>query len=60
MIDAGPALRAITNQLKPGISQMNEKPLLGIAFLRMIFGFARAGGQFTLLTGQHPTKLTKK
>ena len=56
MIDAGPALRAITNQLEPGISQMNEKPLSGIAFLRMIFGFARAGGQFTFLTGQPLTK----
>jgi hypothetical protein len=38
---------------------MNEKPLFGIAFLRMIFGFARAGGQFTRSIGQHPTKQTK-
>ena len=43
-------------QLEPGLSQMNEKSLLGIAFLRMIFGFARTGGQFTPSTGQLPTK----
>jgi hypothetical protein len=51
MIDAGAALRVIAKQLEPGLSQMDEKSLLGIAFLRMIFGFARTGGQFTLLTG---------
>jgi hypothetical protein len=33
-------------QREPGLSQMDEKSLLGIAFLRMIFGFARTGGQF--------------
>jgi hypothetical protein len=33
MIDAGPVLRAILNQLEPGCSQMNESPLLRIAFL---------------------------
>jgi hypothetical protein len=56
MIDAGPALRVIAKQLEPGLSHMNEKSLLGIAFLRMIFGFARAGGQFTPSTGQILTK----
>jgi len=43
-------------QLEPGLNQMNEKSLLGIAFLRVIFGFSRTGEQFTCSTGQHPTK----
>jgi hypothetical protein len=43
-------------QLEPQLSQMNKKSLLGMALLRMIFGFARTGGQFTPSTGQHLTK----
>jgi hypothetical protein len=60
MIHAGSPLAAIANQLKPRRSQMNEKPLLRIAFLWMISGFARTGGRFAQLTGQHPTKRKQK
>jgi hypothetical protein len=60
MIDAGPALCAIASNWSRDSAQMNEKSLSGIAFLRMIFGFARTGGQFTLSTGQLSTNRLKK